>query len=966
MTKAGDTFHTYILEREIGAGGFGAVWRARHTRTNQLVALKILTGKYASGDSPRIRAEVELLAGAALTSPHVVRVIDGGVEPTPYVVMEYVDGEDLGAELDRRGALPQADVVEIAAAITDALADFERAGIIHRDLKPSNVIRAKDGTVKVADLGIAKIVGFDQVTLAGHSPMTLAYAAPEAWEGRISHASDIYAFGALLYQCLAGRAPFAGSPAELINRHRSDAPDFSALPQDTAPALRTLIERCLAKSPSDRPPNAADISERLAIAQRQIDEQPKQPAGLREPARFGPWIRQQPHPTQPWAFRCFHEETNAHATVEVHASDSLALGDTLQRGLDANPSLTPLGAERLLGTSRLMLRPGEGFAAAKGQFLFWVARDERETPTMPAVFSQAAVAALVRRYISLIDTAAAAGAPLVITTSSLSFAADGVNVSRPALPPLAPAVEPGLALADTLRTLPLDAETAASLANVRDLPALRRWSQQHGDGAFGVAREAGASAVAAASVATPAANVGRAEARVTPPGSLDARPPTAPEVAADGDHLPPPPPPTARGGDSGGRGRIIAGAAAAVILLATAGLTWYLIASRDGDDGGSEDEVFTHQTQTAEAGLTTPTTGRTPSRTPFPTNSATPSSPTPPNTPLPGTPPTGDDIDILNVINLPAPGAVIPDRSQFALTLAADTDYRWKINASEGDLIEVRVDGAPTSNIQPEIEVSAVGGQKVSNYANSGQEYFRISLIAESTNVYDLRINARTGSGEATVRVRLNPYRPIAPNSAITASLDLPLEIDRYRFEARPDDLVEVRVVAASDTKIAPRYRLTDRFGDEVSANYGSSDAGYIVWHGFVEKEGFYTLAVSDAAEEATGSYTVEVLVEPFIPYGLGQSVRGTITKPEQLDRYLFTCAENQTINITITPDTDAKIHPGYELFDIGDDRAAGNYQASDGRPLQATHTCKFDGPYYIAVRAAGNGERGGYTLLIQ
>ena len=155
----------------------------------------------------QLAADLELLAGAAASrSPHVVHVLDGGIDPVPYVAMEFVAGSTLEEVLRQRRRLSQAEVIDIGLAVAEALHELNAVGVIHRDVKPSNVMIDRDGDVRLTDFGIAKIVGLDAVTVTGQLPLSISYAAPEVWEGRAEHRSDLYALGVVLYQCLTGVA----------------------------------------------------------------------------------------------------------------------------------------------------------------------------------------------------------------------------------------------------------------------------------------------------------------------------------------------------------------------------------------------------------------------------------------------------------------------------------------------------------------------------------------------------------------------------------------------------------------------------------------------------------------------------------------------------------------------------------------------------------------------------------------
>ncbi|MHB8959305.1 MAG: serine/threonine-protein kinase [Candidatus Limnocylindrales bacterium] len=469
----GSVFGPYRLEARLGGGSFGEVWRATEVATGRTVALKVLSGEVSASEGAQLRADVELLAAAAAAgSAHVVRVLGGGLEPMPHVVMEYLDGTDLGAELARRGTLSQAGVLRIGEAVADALDALVRVGIVHRDVKPANIMLGRDGTVKLTDFGIAKIAGFESRTVPGHLPLTLGYAAPEVWEGEAGTPSDIYALGVVLFQCLAGRLPFTGGYAEVYRGHLTGIPDLRLLPPDTVPALRNLISACLAKASGDRPPDPAAVTAALAVARAELADrtlaEPTHP-----PAAFGPWQLLTPHPARPFAWRARHGETGERATLEVFFAPDAGLATLLGRALTANPALVPLGAERLIASNRLILRPGEAFATEPpdGPFAFWVAREDLPVP--PAVplhepeLRQAVDAIRVLRA-----AADAAGITIDMGPGALVVLPDGtVYLRRPGLPP-GPTQPPDRAILATLRSLPLTRDLMAIVASAPDLATL--------------------------------------------------------------------------------------------------------------------------------------------------------------------------------------------------------------------------------------------------------------------------------------------------------------------------------------------------------------------------------------------------------------------------------------------------------------------------------------------------------------
>jgi YVTN family beta-propeller protein len=466
----GADFGPYRLEAHLGGGGFGEVWRATERTSGKTVALKILSGRYGSAEADRLRADVELLAAAAVGRDlHVVRVLGGGLEPLPHLIMEFVDGESLAVRLGRVGHLTLDETLEVGRAVAGALVALSRAGIVHRDVKAANVLLATTGGIKLADFGIAKIAGFDSLTAAGQLPMSVHYAAPEVWEGKGAEPADRYALGILLYECLVGHPPFSGGYAEVYRGHRELPPDLTALPAEVPDELRALIGDCLAKDPADRPPDHATLLARLeAVATALAAE-----AATVPPTTLGPWRISGPGPGGPWTFRATHEKNGATATVEVVFGE-LALGEALRRAVAVNPTLVPLGAERLLATNRLILRPGEAWppdADPGGPFAFWVAREELPIPrraSLRAPELRASIAAITR----LRDAAADAGLVLDLGPERLVVLPDGaIYLRRPGIPPT-PAVAPDAAALATLQALPLPAALAATVAAASDLATL--------------------------------------------------------------------------------------------------------------------------------------------------------------------------------------------------------------------------------------------------------------------------------------------------------------------------------------------------------------------------------------------------------------------------------------------------------------------------------------------------------------
>jgi Tol biopolymer transport system component len=273
----------YEITAPIGAGGMGEVYRARDTRLDRTVAIKVLPSAVAADPEARTRFEREARAIAALDHPHICPLHDiGHAEGIDFLVMRLLEGETL-AERMTKGRLPLDQVVRFGAEVADALDKAHRAGITHRDLKPANVMLTKAGAV-LLDFGLAKRQGpappVGLTTMTGTGPTsagtakgtllgTLHYMAPEQVEGREADArSDIFALGAVLYEMATATRPFDGdSPASVIGAILKDDPPAVSARQPLSPlALDHVVARCLAKDPDQRWQSAADVKHGLQWA----------------------------------------------------------------------------------------------------------------------------------------------------------------------------------------------------------------------------------------------------------------------------------------------------------------------------------------------------------------------------------------------------------------------------------------------------------------------------------------------------------------------------------------------------------------------------------------------------------------------------------------------------------------------------------------------------------------------------
>jgi serine/threonine protein kinase/Tol biopolymer transport system component len=278
--KAGTRLGPYEILSAIGAGGMGEVYRARDTRLSRIVAIKVLPPHLADRAELRERFEREAKTIASLNHPHICTLFDiGRQDGINYLVMEYLEGETLAKRL-QKGPLPLAEVLQYAIEISDGLDKAHRKGVTHRDLKPGNIMLTKSGT-KLLDFGLAKLkqevapanvhlselpTASDPLTAQGSIVGTLQYMAPEQLEGKeVDARTDIFAFGAVLYEMATGKRAFEGkSQASLIAAIlEREPPPMSSLQPMTPPAFDRVVNRCLAKEPENRWQTACDLCEEL-------------------------------------------------------------------------------------------------------------------------------------------------------------------------------------------------------------------------------------------------------------------------------------------------------------------------------------------------------------------------------------------------------------------------------------------------------------------------------------------------------------------------------------------------------------------------------------------------------------------------------------------------------------------------------------------------------------------------------
>ncbi len=266
----------YELVRRIGRGGMGSVWLAKHTELRIDCALKFIEGRHADEPALRARFSREARAAAQLKTPHVVQILDSGeFEGTPYMAMELLQGEDLGARLRRVSRLSPAECLEIVGQIARALTRAHAAGIVHRDLKPDNVFLTWDDDrllVKILDFGVAKEANAlaTEGTESGALLGTPAYMSPEQAHGskQVDWRSDLWSLGVIAYVALVGQKPFQGSGiGELIMSIINEPlPVPSQVAPDVPPGFDAFWLKAAARDPAQRFQSARELVEALSMA----------------------------------------------------------------------------------------------------------------------------------------------------------------------------------------------------------------------------------------------------------------------------------------------------------------------------------------------------------------------------------------------------------------------------------------------------------------------------------------------------------------------------------------------------------------------------------------------------------------------------------------------------------------------------------------------------------------------------
>jgi len=351
----GSKLGSYEVLSLLGAGGMGEVYRARDTRLGRVVAIKVLPAERMADEDRRRRFVQEARAASALNHPNIVTIHEiESADGNDFIVMEYVPGKTLDTLIPREG-MRLGEVLRIAIPIADAVARAHAAGIVHRDLKPANVVVGSDGAVKVLDFGLAKLIAQGEGGSPEHETVTgplsqpanvagtAGYMSPEQATGNeVDARSDVFSFGAMLYEMVTGRRAFAGnSTAETLAAVLREQPKA---PSELAPRVPTDLEkvilRCLQKKPHRRFQHMADVKVELQEIKEESDSQP---AAAQAPARrhrrwwlaaalagalllaLAVWLRWRPR--------------------EIELAPPQLVPLTSMRGYEANPTFSPDGGQ---------------------------------------------------------------------------------------------------------------------------------------------------------------------------------------------------------------------------------------------------------------------------------------------------------------------------------------------------------------------------------------------------------------------------------------------------------------------------------------------------------------------------------------------------------------------------------------------------------------------------------------------
>jgi serine/threonine-protein kinase len=261
QSRIGQTFGKCKIVRYIGKGGMGTVWLGEHLFLRRAVAIKILHNDLSNDPEEMARFEREAIAAARLDHENIVRIHDVDEDHgRPFIVNEYVDGEDLEEVIRKKSPLPVLRALNITRIVAKALEHSHAMGVVHRDIKPGNILIGRDGRIKITDFGLAREVGHQEVPLADGTVLgTPFFASPEQIMGLPADGrTDIYSLGVTLYTMLTGRRPFGGrSPDSVVKKHLEASRPSPRLWRTTlSKPIEHLVMKMMAIKPEDRFPTA--------------------------------------------------------------------------------------------------------------------------------------------------------------------------------------------------------------------------------------------------------------------------------------------------------------------------------------------------------------------------------------------------------------------------------------------------------------------------------------------------------------------------------------------------------------------------------------------------------------------------------------------------------------------------------------------------------------------------------------
>ena len=276
-------FGKYRVERELGRGAMGVVYKGVDDATSQAYAIKVLPPNFANRDTVE-RFKRESFAMGKLDHPNLVHAIEHGTsEGVHYYVMEILSGQAVDKLIKQQGKIPEAKTLELLVPVLEGLNFAHLQGIVHRDIKPANVVVTKQGVVKITDFGLVQMSGGTQLTAAGSVVGTPEYMSPEQADGgEVTPQADIYALGVMCYEMLAGRVPFKGeSPHAVLMKQKFEAPEsLRSLDPKISEGMEQMVFRAMAKAREARYPDCATF---LADAKKLAERKPE--AGVAGPAK---------------------------------------------------------------------------------------------------------------------------------------------------------------------------------------------------------------------------------------------------------------------------------------------------------------------------------------------------------------------------------------------------------------------------------------------------------------------------------------------------------------------------------------------------------------------------------------------------------------------------------------------------------------------------------------------------------